>query len=153
MPLIFGRAAGWTLVELAVVLVIGAIVAYFVVRNFQPKQAIALEQAEQLRNDLRHMQTLAMTWGQPLRLTVAANLYSISCVTAGAAPCNVSPVVDPATGKPFSVNLESGLTLAGPTLDMDAMGRPSAGATFTISGGGTARTVVVAPITGFVTAQ
>jgi len=83
-------------------------------------------------------------------------------VTAGAAPCAVSPVVNPATGQSYLVNLEPGLTLTGPgfTLDLDALGRPknaaafiSANATFTISGSSTARTVVVAPITGFVTAQ
>jgi hypothetical protein len=63
-------------------------------------------------------------------------------------------VVDPATRASYQVNLEPGLTLAGPaTLDIDALGRPSGGATFTISGGGVARTVVVTAITGFVTAQ
>ena len=58
------------------------------------------------------------------------------------------------------MTLEPGLTLAGPgfNLDLDALGRPknganfiAANATFTITGGSAARTVVVAPVTGFVT--
>jgi type II secretory pathway pseudopilin PulG len=153
---------GWTLFELVIVVAIGAAVTFFVVRTFQPRDALALEQAERLRNDLRQVQMLAMTWGQALRITTAAGSYSVSCVTAGAAPCNASPVIDPATNAAYLVNLETGLSLAGPgtPLDLDALGRPNnagvliaANTTFTISGGGANRTVVVAPITGFATAQ
>lgn len=154
---------GWTLVELVIVLVVLAILAYFVARAFQPKEGLALQQAERLRDDLRHVQMLAMTWSQALRLNMAAASYSVSCVTATInPPCNVAPVVDPATGRPYLINLESGLTLAGPgfALDLDALGRPKNGAafiganaTFTITGASAARTVVVAPVTGFVTAQ
>lgn len=153
--------AGWTLIELTVVLVVVAILVFFAVRSYRPQDAIALQQAERLRNDIRNVQMLALTWNQALRVTTAANSYSISCVVAGASPCNVSPVVNPATGQAYLVNLEAGLTLAGPgfSLDLDALGRPknganfiAANATFTISGGSVARTVVVAPLTGFVTA-
>jgi prepilin-type N-terminal cleavage/methylation domain-containing protein len=163
-PLFFTprECGGWSLLELVIVIVVAGILALFAVRTFQPKEALALEQAERLRNDLRHMQMLAITWGQALRLTTAANSYSVGCVTVGAAPCNVTPVVDPATGASYLVNLESGLTLTGPgfTLDLDALGRPrnagalvAANATFTINGASVARTVVVAPFTGFATAQ
>lgn len=154
--------AGWSLLELVVVLAIAAVLALFAVRAFQPLEALALQQAERLRNDLRHAQMLAITWNQPLRVTTAASSYSISCVTAGVSPCDVSPVVNPADGQAYLVNLESGLGLTGPgfTIDFDALGRPkngasliAANATFTITGTTTARTVVVAPVTGFVTAQ
>jgi type II secretory pathway pseudopilin PulG len=155
--------SGWTLIELTIVLVVAAILVYVSVRAFQPKEALALEQAERLRNDLRRAQMLAITWGQALRITTAAGSYSVACVTAAATPpCNASPVLDPATRAPFQVSLEPGLSLAGPgfTLDLDALGRPrngaaliAANATYTISGGGPSRTVTVAPFTGFVTAQ
>jgi hypothetical protein len=146
-----------------IVLVVSAILIYFVVRVFQPKEALALQQAERLRNDLRHMQMLALTWNQALRLNVAATSYTVSCVTASAnQPCDLAPVIDPPTGRPYSVSLEPGLTLAGPgfTLDLDALGRPkngaafiTAAATFTITGASSARSVTVAPITGFASAQ
>jgi len=154
--------AGFSLLELVVVLVVVAILVFFAVRTYHPREAIALQQAERLRNDLRNVQMLAITWNQPLRVTTAAGSYSISCVTAGVAPCNVSPVVNPATGQSYLVNLEPGLTLAGPgfSLDLDTLGRPkngaaliAANATFTITGASVARTVVVAPVTGFATAQ
>lgn len=148
------RSRGWSLVELVIVLVVAALLIFFAVRTFQPREALALEQAERLRNDLRHVQMLAMTWGQPLRVSAAATSYSVSCVTAGTAPCNAAPVIDPANGEPYLVNLEPGMSFLAPvTLDFDALGRPSSGTTFTLTGASTARTVVVAPITGFATAQ
>ena len=162
-PLFFARRhAGWSLLELVVVLAVVSTLIYFAVRNFQSQEAIALQHAERLRNDLRHVQMLAITWSQPLRVTTTAADYSVSCVTAGSSPCNVSPVVNPATGQPYVVTLESGISLAGPgfSLDLDALGRPknganliAANATYTISGGTTARSVTVAPLTGFVSAQ
>ena len=151
-----------------------SIMTYFVVaRSLPPKQPQALMQAERLRDDLRHMQLLAMTWNQSLRLTVTAAAppnpaqYSVACVIAGAAPCNAIPVLDPGRAGLFLVNLEPGLDLglligagASLSLDMDPLGRPRNGAalinansTFTVSGGGVARTVVLLPLTGFATAQ
>ena len=177
-PFLFlpAQYAGWSLIELVVVLVIASVLVFFVVRSFQPREALALQQAERLRNDIRNVQMLALTWNEPLRLTATAAIagpdcptppavpakYDVRCVSGSAtAPCNgANPVVNPATGQPYSVNLECGLNIAGPTLDFDALGRPkigaafiSANASFTISGGNTARTVTVAPLTGFAVAQ
>jgi type II secretory pathway pseudopilin PulG len=160
--------------ELVIVLSVMAVMTtVVVVRSLPPKQPQALLQAERLRDDLRQMQLLATTWNQSLRLTVTAAAppnparYSVACVTAGAAPCNSIPVLDPGRAGPFQVNLEPGLDLslligagASIALDMDPLGRPrngaaliSANSTFTISGGGGARTVVLQPLTGFVSAQ
>jgi MSHA pilin protein MshC len=176
VPRFFSPAAcaGWTLTELVIVVSVASIMTTIVVvRSLPPKQPQATLQAERLRDDLRHMQLLAMTWDQSLRLTVTAAAgpnparYSVSCVTAGAAPCNTSPVLDPRGSGAFQVDLETGLDLglmvgagASATLDMDSLGRPrlgaaliSANATFTISGGGVTRTAVLQPLTGFATAQ
>ena len=167
-------AGGWTLTELVIVLgVMSIMTAVVVVRSLPPKQPQALLQAERLRDDLRHMQLLATTWNQSLRITITAAApptparYSVSCVTAGAAPCDTVPVLDPGRGSGFQVDLEPGLDLglligagASATLDMDPLGRPRVGAafisansTFTIGGGDVARTVVLQPLTGFATAQ
>jgi hypothetical protein len=150
-----------------IVLVVLAILTYTVVRSLRPAEALGLQQAERLRDDLRRMQTLAMTWNQPLRLNIVAGSpasYFASCVSGSATPpCNGGAAVfDPGRAGPFQVVLPSELGLAGPgfTLDIDALGRPkngaaliAANATFTITGGGVSRTAVVAPLTGFVTAQ
>ena len=154
VPRFISAARGWTIAELVMVLVIAAVLATVVAMRFRPLETLSLQQAERLRNDLRHAQMLALAWGRPLRLTTAAGGYSVSCVTAGTAPCNASPVIDPATGQPFSVTLETGLTLGGPaTLDFDAIGAPSAGATFTVSGGGATRNVLVTPVAGLASVQ
>jgi prepilin-type N-terminal cleavage/methylation domain-containing protein len=164
-PRFFGAArgqGGWSLTELTIVIAVAAVLATVAFLRFRPLDVQAIQQAEGLRNDLRHMQMLALTWLQPLRLTTAAGSYSVACVTAGAAPCDVSPVIDPATGQPFSVSLHAGLSLTGPgfTLDFDAVGRPkngasfiTANATFSITGGDNARSVVVSPISGFAAVQ
>lgn len=159
--------SGFTLFELVIVLVILSILVYVVVRSLRPGEAMALQQAERLREDLRHMQVLAMTWNQPLRMNVVAGppaSYFVSCVSGAATPpCNgAAAVADPGRAGPFQVQLPSELGLSGPgfTLDVDTLGRPKNGAalivanaTFTITGGGPARTAVVTPLTGFVSAQ
>ena len=165
--------AGWSLIELTIVLAIAAVLIFFAVRSFLPQDAVALQQAERLRNDIRHIQMLALTWGRPLRLVTGGNTYQVCCLDAAMAaclttppappaPCAVpDPVVNPATGKPFAVVLESGLSFAAAgALNFDSLGRPrnggaliGANATITINGGSSARTVVVAPVTGFATAQ
>jgi type II secretory pathway pseudopilin PulG len=150
-----------TLVELTIVLVMLAILSYVVLRFLQPRDALALQQAERLRNDLQQVQMLALTWGQSLQVDAAAASYSVSCASAGAAPCNVSPVVNPADGRPFQVTLETGLTLGGPAaLQFDPLGRPrlagtlaSSVQTYTISGASAPRSVTVTPLTGLARAQ
>lgn len=169
-PRFFSPAAfaGWTLVEITIVLVVAAIFAYFVVvRFYAPKEALALQQAEKLRDDLRHAQMVAMSWNRTLRITVTPAAgptparYAVSCAPGGVSPpCNgVATVVDPATARPFQVDLEPGLDLTGPgfTLDFDPLGRPkngaalAANANFDVTGGGVLRRVTVTQLTGFVT--
>jgi hypothetical protein len=76
----------------------------------------------------------------------------------GAAPCNVSPVIDPASGQAFSAALANNVTLAGGPTSIDTLGRPVNGAalitvntTYTLTAGASTWSVVVSPITGFVT--
>jgi hypothetical protein len=163
------RAGGWTLAEFSMIVVIAAVLVYMSVRVFAPLEAQAFQQAERLRNDVRHIQMLALTWNQPLRLTLAsATSYEVCCLnaamtacTTGAAPCAANPVVDPATGRSFRVDLESGLTVSGTSpLEFDKLGRPCNGAalrtgsvSLAIAGGPSGRSVVIAPITGFASVQ
>ena len=159
------RIGGFTLIELTMVIVIVSVFgAVAVTRYHQPAQITASIEADHLVRDIRHMQRLAMTWGQTLRLTPAGASYSVSCVTVSATPpCNVSPVNDPAVtdeaGNPaFTRTLKESVTVAGAVLDIDALGRPVAGGallvgntTYTLTGGAQTSTVTVAQLTGFVT--
>lgn len=155
--------------ELLIILVIAAVLIYMSVRFLRPAEGQAFQQAERLRDDIRLIQILALTWNQPLRLTlVSANRYEVCCLnaamtgcTTGAAPCATDPVLHPGRGQAFRVDLEGGLTFsATSTLEFDPLGRPCNGATlrtgsvtFDIAGGAGTRSVVIAPITGFATVQ
>lgn len=155
------RATGFTLMEFIAVAVIVAIIAVVALVTTSTGPAVAGYQADGLKNSIRHMQELAMTWGKPLQLTAVPGSYSVSCVTAGSAPCNASPVIDPATGSAFSVSAESGITFAATSLAVDELGRPAtcspgctllgASTTLNVSGGGKTWAVQVSPLTGFIT--
>jgi prepilin-type N-terminal cleavage/methylation domain-containing protein len=158
------RIRGFTLIELVMVMVVVAILGIVVMTRYRPTEITVSIEADHLARDIRHMQRLAMTWGQTLRLTPAGASYSVSCVTVSITPpCDVSPVNDPAvtdqTGNPaFTRTLESSVTVAGAALDIDALGRPLTGGalfngdtTYTLTGGTETSTVTVARLTGFVT--
>lgn len=148
---------GFTLIEFVVIMIVLAALFVVVLARHQPTENSVSIEADHLARDIRHMQMLAMTWGQPLRLTAAGASYNVRCVTAGPAPCNVAPVVDPATATAFDRPLEPNVTVAGAALDVDALGRPVAGGallngdtTYTLSGGTKTSTVTVSRLTGFV---
>lgn len=154
------REQGFTLVELVMVMVITAIIAaYAVGRYFTPAAATGSSQVQRFARDLRHAQMLAASWGRQLVVTVGAGGYNVGCAAVGPAPCNVNPVVDPATGVGFNVPLQDGAALAGPgTVRFDSIGRPSTGAAptaaaavYTLTAGGSSWTITVNPVTGLVT--
>lgn len=150
------REAGFTLVELVIVIVVvGVISAYAFMKNSSSSMYSLKSQGQTMANDVRHVQALATTWGRSLRITTAAGAngtYAVSCVNAGSSPCDVSPVINPATGTAFSVSLEKDLVLSGPaTLDIDSLGKPAASATYQLTIDGATVSVVVQALTGFVT--
>lgn len=152
------QARGFSLVELVMVIVVVSILGVVVLTRYhEPAETTVSIEADHLARDIRHMQMLAMTWGQTLRLTAAGTGYNVSCVTAGPAPCNVTPVVDPAGSTAFTRTLETGITVAGAALDIDALGRPVSGGvlfngdtTYTLTGGSETSTVTAVRLTGFV---
>lgn len=138
-----------------VMVVVGILSVYAVMRDVRPAEVTLPSQAQKMASDIRHMQTLATTWGRRLRMTVTAGAngnYSVSCVTAGTAPCNANPVIDPATGNGFSIALQNNVVLGGTaTLDFDSLGQPNAAASYTLTFGASVETVAVAALTGYVT--
>lgn len=151
------RAAGFTLMEIIIVLVIvGILSAMAFSRNGSPATYTLLSQGEALAANLRHTQTLATTWSRSLSvgLTSGTNgTYTVSCVNSStSSPCNASPVTDPATGSSFSVSLQNNASISGPaSLTIDSSGKPSAAATYTLTSSNATVTVTVAATTGFVT--
>jgi MSHA pilin protein MshC len=155
------RMQGFTLIELVIVLmVVGVLGAIGMMRYYKPTEITVSIEADHLARDIRHMQMLAMTWGQTLRLNFpAANTYRVVCASGAAAPpCNgANAVVDPANAAPFTRLLENSVTVAGAAIDLDALGRPVAAGvlingdtTYTLTGGAQTSTVTVRRLTGFV---
>jgi prepilin-type N-terminal cleavage/methylation domain-containing protein len=153
----YRQAKGFTMIELIVVMVVLGVLVAVTAMRWNTTDATAPYQADLLARNIRHMQMLAMSWGQPLQFTVASPTYSVSCVTASATPpCNAIPVIDPASGKAFSETLVNNVTLAGAAIDIDSLGRPVSGGAlltvnrvYTLTAGAQTWSVTVSPITGF----
>ena len=152
---------GFTLVELVTVIVLVSVLTVYAAVKWPANSELKLPaQADLLATHIRHIQALAMHWGQPLRLSISGGAYSVSCVTVSAnPPCDNTPVVDPVTNQAFSISLEAGISLSGAATDFDTMGRPVSGGalidtiparTFTLSADGATYSVVLEPLTGFV---
>jgi MSHA pilin protein MshC len=147
--------AGFTLIEMIIVMsVVGILSAYAIMKNSSPATYTLLSQAQTMASDIRHVQSLATTWGKSLRITAVAGTngtYSVSCVTSGASPCNTNPVINPSTGAAFVVALQKDTVLSGPaTLDINSLGQPSAAGAYILSTSEASMNVRVATLTGFV---
>lgn len=153
---------GFTLVELVVILVLVAFLAFAAIPRHQDRGAINVSAlAEQLASDIRYTQSLAMTSGQRNRINLAAASYQIT-TSAGV------PVVHPATGSSAAISL-SNASLSGynPPLTnsyiaFDGKGIPytdvvgaslGANATITLNSAGSTRQIVISPQTGRVIVQ
>jgi len=155
------RIGGFSLIEMVMVFIAISILGVIVMIRFQPSEITVTVEADHLARDIRHMQMLAMTWREPLRLTFpTVTRYQVVCVSGSStAPCaGAGAVTDPATGQPLVRDLQNNVTVAGANFELDTLGRPvngvnllTANRVFTLTGGGRPpSTVTVIPITGFV---
>jgi MSHA pilin protein MshC len=154
------KEAGFTLMELIIVLVVvGLLSAYAMMRNSSSSVFSLLSQAQTLASDIKHVQSMATVWGKSLTITAtngANGSYSVSCTNSTAAPCNGTagaPVINPATGIAFTISLQKGVVLAGTpaTLVINSLGQPASAAQYVLTTDGGGMTVNVAALTGNVT--
>jgi len=155
---------GITLVELVVVLLLAAILAFAVSPRFSENTLELSSQAEQVATDIRYAQTLSITRGAALG---SQGRYCIFFTATGyqyrnngnsyATPCTVA-VAHPATGSSTAIVLAgtavSPANLTGNYLEFDTKGQPTSlaapasDATITLTATGGPRAVVVSPVTG-----
>jgi len=159
------QQSGLTLLELVIVIsVVGLLAAIASSKFLSIAGMSARHQTDLFANDIRHLQSLAMSWGCELELNVSSTSYDVFSKTdysaAGKSYCATGlPITNPTFGQSFSVNISNGLTLA-PTgsIYFDNMGRPtdiagsllSVATTYTLSGGGESWQISIQPITGWV---
>jgi prepilin-type N-terminal cleavage/methylation domain-containing protein len=146
---------GFTLIELALVLVIIGILSTFGMPKLLDSTSITLSaQADRMASDLRRVQWMATTGNLSLCVAVTSNQYSVHLFTTS---CHLgSPISDPVTRTPFTVVLPtlSSLTdtVSPSPLYFNSLGQPSRQGAFRLASSDTSFTVMVnvTPVTGFV---
>lgn len=150
MPASDGQNRGFTLIELAVLLLIAALLAVTVLPRYPGKGLDVGARAEQLASDIRYVQTLSMSRGERYCLHLDASSYQIRRNNCSEA------VTHPVAGT-LSMSLPgtsiAAVNLIGNNIEFDGKGQPTtlaspALATITLSAGGASKTVVVTPQTG-----
>lgn len=149
-------ARGFTLIELIVVMVALALLAAVASMRMPGGGINVSAQAEQLASDIRYTQSLAMSRGQRFRINFTAGSYQITD-NAG------TPQQHPSTGLIAAILLTTPAVLSGYNppyalnyLAFDSLGVPYTApataqvalATLTLTSGGEAITVRIAPQTG-----
>lgn len=94
---------------------------------------------------VRYAQKLAVAQRRAVYVSTSAAALRI-CHDAACA----SAVIDPAGNQPFVLSVPPGVSLAGADISFDGLGRPSAGATFTVTDSDSSRSFRVEPETGYV---
>lgn len=150
------RQTGFTLVELIVVIMLVAILAYSAISRGPDVISNLNVQAEQVAADLRYVQSLSMIKNQRYCLAFGATSYQIrtnSCTSA---------VPHPLVGTTNVTLANTALTaanLSGNAVEFDGKGAPTtlvsatSNGTVTLTGGGQSKTVFVSPQTGRVFTQ
>lgn len=141
---------GVTLIEIILVLVLLGITAAAIAPAWNSAQLNLNRQSDLLARNLRHAQALAIHRATALTIDLSASAYSVKD--------GASVITDPATGDPFTVTLEDGVTFSSFTdFDLDSLGRPSNGVslissdtTQTLTGGSRSRVITITPLTGSV---
>jgi len=137
------RTAGFTLTELVVTIIIAGVLAAFAAARIDRQGFDTEGYANQVASTVRYAQKLAIAQRRSVTVTVSGNSISLSYPALGL------PVLMPPSSDNYSIGAPPGVTIANASVTFDALGRPSAGTTLTVSGD-TPRTITIEAETGYV---
>lgn len=142
-------AAGFTLTELVVVMIIATILSAFAIARINTREFDTEGFANRAAAMVRYAQKIAISQrrtvfvqadGNTLRLCYTNPLCTLGCVTT---------VQEPPGTDPFAYSPRAPVTIANASFCYDPLGRPSAGTTFIVTGD-VPRNITVAAETGYV---
>lgn len=150
------RSAGFTTIELIVVIVLLGILAAFAVPHFADLDSFRTRAAyDEVAGALRYAQKLAVASGCQVRVVTTLNSYdlqqcspSVGCTDGTTSFCASSDFVS-LSGHPVVGNSDLSVSLTPRTITFDAMGRSSSGTTITVGG---SKTISIVAETGYVDA-
>lgn len=142
-----GRARGYTLAELVIVIVIAAILAALAIPQWNQTAVNAAWYYEQVRSAVRYAQRTAVAQRRCVFVSVAGSQLSLFYGDAGCA-ITATPVTQLADGLPVALSAPAGVALAAAPnpFRFNGLGQPSSAATVTIG----TRVVTVNVETGYV---
>lgn len=144
-------AAGFTLTELVMVIVIASILAAFAAARISTTSFDTEGFANRAAAMVRYAQRIAISQRRNVHVVIASNKISLCYVTTNCGtPSATSPVREPPGTDAFSYGAPSGVTISGTSFSFSALGKPSIGAVTITVTGDVARTITVEAETGYV---
>lgn len=147
------RVAGFTLIELIMVLVVlGALSIFIAPRFFNKTSFDTLSFHQELKTAIRFAHKLSVASGCEVQVSLTANSYALFFPNTSCNPPDgfgTNPVNHPVESGNYAGTAVGGVSIAGfGNFFFDSLGAPSAAGTITINPGG--RSIVVNALTGFV---
>jgi MSHA pilin protein MshC len=141
------RSKGFSLTELVVVIVIATILSAFAIARINTLGFDTEGFANRVAAMVRYAQKIAVSQRRTVFVVTTASNIKL-CYVDVATPCD-TPVREPPGTNAFSIAAPSNVVLSATSFSFDALGRPSAATTITVTGD-VARNITVAAETGYV---
>ena len=139
------HAAGFTLTELVMVIAVATILAAFAISRINVVSFNTEGFANRAAAMVRYAQKLAINQRRTVAVVITGSNIQL-CYTDTA--CSGGSVHQPPGTSAFSFDTPSGVALSGSSFSFSPLGRPSAGASITVTGD-IARTITVEAETGY----
>lgn len=142
--------SGFTLVELALVLILLSILGAVVIPRLADTQVFSQRGfTDKFADALRYARSVALASECPVQVSTSANGYKLSQLTSCDSGAAI-PVLDPGSNEPFSGSAPKGVTLSATTIRFNSQGSIGNTQTISITGNGGQTTITIYGQTGYV---